>query len=83
MSWGRRVLKQFNYINKKKEKENWHKCSDKVHCMKTLQITGFEGAYNIGQTLLNRGVQLEFLLDEGLTVVDTTAMDGLTTPAAL
>lgn len=51
--------------------------------MKTLQITGFEGAYNIGQTLLNRGVQLEFLLDEGLTVVDTTAMDGLTTPAAL
>ncbi|XP_014783803.1 N-fatty-acyl-amino acid synthase/hydrolase PM20D1.2 isoform X4 [Octopus bimaculoides] len=33
------------------------------------EVTGYDGAYHIAQTLESRGVQLEYLLDEGLAIV--------------
>ncbi|XP_036369005.1 N-fatty-acyl-amino acid synthase/hydrolase PM20D1.2-like isoform X1 [Octopus sinensis] len=32
------------------------------------EVTGYDGAYHIAQTLESRGVQLEYLLDEGLSI---------------
>ncbi|RXN26044.1 putative carboxypeptidase [Labeo rohita] len=46
------------------------------------EIHGAEGAMNIVKLLKSRGVNLLYVLDEGLTVVDGV-VDGLTVPAAL
>lgn len=46
------------------------------------QVFGLNGAVNIVRVLKERGVQLSFLLDEGLPVIDGV-MKGLDGPAAL
>lgn len=34
------------------------------------EVTGLHGAYHIGKVLADRGVQLDFLLDEGMLIID-------------
>ncbi|GAB1597757.1 N-fatty-acyl-amino acid synthase/hydrolase PM20D1.2 isoform X1 [Argonauta hians] len=34
------------------------------------EVAGYDGAYHIGQLLESRGVQLEFLLDEGIIIIE-------------
>ena len=54
-----------------------------IFCLYLGQVTGYAGAGNIAALLEKRGVkQLEFVLDEGLTVF-SGIMQGLDVPAAL
>lgn len=46
------------------------------------QVNGLHGAVNIVNALKERGVELEFVLDEGLAVLDGI-IGGLRGPAAL
>lgn len=46
------------------------------------EVSGFRGAAKIAELLKSRGVQLDFVLDEGLLVLDGV-MPGLKKPAAL
>ncbi|XP_078144394.1 N-fatty-acyl-amino acid synthase/hydrolase PM20D1.2-like isoform X3 [Centroberyx gerrardi] len=48
----------------------------------SVMISGFKGAMNIVRVLKQRGVQLAFVLDEGLAVLDGV-ISGLEGPAAL
>lgn len=47
-----------------------------------FQTGGNEGAFAIGQLLQERGVQLEYILDEGLTIINGI-IPGVEKPAAL
>lgn len=46
------------------------------------KVNGYEGAVNLARILKQRGVQLLFVLDEGLAVLDGV-ISGLEVPAAL
>ncbi len=46
------------------------------------QISGSQGAVNIVKLLKSRGVKLQYVLDEGLTIMDGV-VDGLIGPGAL
>ncbi len=46
------------------------------------QISGPQGAMNIVKLLKSRGVKLQYVLDEGLTIMDGV-VDGLIGPGAL
>uniref|UniRef100_A0A8C2ZP89 Peptidase M20 domain containing 1, tandem duplicate 1 n=1 Tax=Cyclopterus lumpus TaxID=8103 RepID=A0A8C2ZP89_CYCLU len=48
----------------------------------SLMVSGYKGAMNIVRVLKQRGVQLSFVLDEGLAVLDGV-ISGLEGPAAL
>lgn len=59
----------------------------RIHCYKAKwlvlsQVNGLHGAVNIVNALKERGVELEFVLDEGLAVLDGI-IGGLHGPAAL
>ena len=47
-----------------------------------LKVNGYNGAMNIVRVMKQRGVQLSFVLDEGLAVLDEV-ISGLEGPAAL
>ena len=52
-------------------------------CLMCVQVTGLDGAHNLAETLKSRGVtELEFVSDEGLTVVQNL-VPGMTKPVAL
>lgn len=48
----------------------------------SVQISGYAGAANIVKVLKSHGVKLQFLIDEGLAVLDGI-ISGLNGPAAL
>lgn len=47
-----------------------------------MKVSGYKGAMSIMRVLKERGVQLSFVLDEGLAVLDGV-ISGLEGPAAL
>lgn len=53
-----------------------------LHSHFILKVSGLQGAVSVMRTLKQRGVQLAFVLDEGLAVVDGV-IPGLQGPAAL
>ncbi len=51
-------------------------------CTWFCQVNGLQGAVNIVKLLKSRGVKLQYVLDEGLAVLDGV-ISGLDGPAAL
>ncbi len=51
-------------------------------CTWFCQVNGLQGAANIVKLLKSRGVKLQYVLDEGLAVLDGV-ISGLDGPAAL
>ena len=46
-------------------------------------MDGEDGAQTMAQTLLGRGVSVDFILDEGLAVVDSQIVPGMALPTAM
>lgn len=62
-------------------KKNMIECLN-LHSHFILKVSGLQGAVSVMRTLKQRGVQLAFVLDEGLAVLDGV-IPGLEGPAAL
>ena len=48
----------------------------------TLKVLGEEGAHTMAQLLQSRGIQVDFVLDEGLVITDGI-VPGVTVPVAM